>query len=144
MSAPTESPVVIHTPNKERYRRNAEVCNNLPVPTFFGNEERNYNRDYFINTIHKGTDVLMIPLKECLDNYFQDGDLQRLAQVTLPTTKPKSPIEKEPFNPPVYMFFYVLVQKTLTTIQSKFRSTSEAPTKTIYLLILLRHIKNYY
>ena len=53
----------------------------------------------------------MIPLKECLDNYFQDGDLQRLAQVTLPTTKPKSPIEKEPFNPPVYMFFLCIGTK---------------------------------
>ncbi len=100
------SPMLIHTPNLVRRRRNEELCNNLPVPTTFGVADS----DYLKNSIYQGKDIIFLPLNECVDNYFQDPNLKKLAEITLPVSKPKT--QKEPTKPepnlplpPVYMFF---------------------------------------
>jgi hypothetical protein len=122
----TESPMVIHTPKMDRRRRNEELCNNLPVPTTFGDAERHYDYNYLINTIYKGTDIIYLPLKECLDNYFQDNNLQRLAQLTLPISKNKSTSNPTSPLPPVYMFFVCIGTKDAynNTIKTPFNTRS--------------------
>jgi hypothetical protein len=52
------SPMVIYTPNLVRHRRNEELCNNLPVPTTFGDAEHKHDSVYLINTIYKGKDII--------------------------------------------------------------------------------------